>query len=198
MTKPRDASDVSPEDSLDGGTDDAPAPTVELAPAPLVASAQVDTKIPGRVDATNEPAALPETLAKTPAESLEVPRERYAPTPAEVDDLALSLGDPVIRASTPWLHYQAVLEELGVDATGALVREARRVEAQGGLTVEKGERKRTLGGVFFAVARERLGLTTWRAVRKIVRQREHAQPARPRPRPTRPEPEVVMVRRRTR
>jgi PHAX RNA-binding domain len=119
---------------------------------------------------------------------------RAPPTVAEVDELARSLGDPVAQQSDAWLHYEVVLTELGGDGVRSLVDRARDVDANGGLTVVAGERKRTLGGVFFALAREAVGPETWRALRRTVRQNVKKAPHAP-PKPVRPEPEVLVRRR---
>ncbi len=49
-----------------------------------------------------------------------------------------------------------VVRALGEECTRALVARAREIDAGGGLMVPDGSRKRTLGGVFFVLAREAL------------------------------------------
>jgi len=140
------------------------------------------------------PAALAAEAPATPTPAPEAPPAAPLASPDVVDELARSLEDPVTRVSDAWLHYQAVLTELGAATAKALVAKARTVQANGGLTVELGERKRTLGGVFFALAREEAGPVKWREIRKAVRKRAHKAKAPP-PKPLRFEPEVLVRRR---
>ncbi len=49
-----------------------------------------------------------------------------------------------------------IIEVLGMDETHALLAEALKVEAEGGLMVRNGSRRRTLGGVFFYLVKPRL------------------------------------------
>jgi hypothetical protein len=111
-----------------------------------------------------------------------------------VDEFARSLRDEVPRRSDAWWHYHVVLADLGLGPARALVDRAIGIESAGGLTVESGERKRTLGGIFFALAREQLGPEKWRALRQVTRKKVQESPPPPRM-PSRPEPEVFVRRR---
>jgi hypothetical protein len=57
-----------------------------------------------------------------------------------------------------------VVQHLGVDAALALLQETLQVEAQGGLLVSSGRRRRTPGGVFLYLAKQRLPGRDRRAV----------------------------------
>jgi hypothetical protein len=59
-----------------------------------------------------------------------------------------------------------VIAALGVDTAYALIREVRAVERRGGMPIRDGSRQRTLGGIFFALADERLVQQRARAVRR--------------------------------
>jgi hypothetical protein len=131
-------------------------------------------------------ASAEQTSAAAPSAAREL-------TEVEVDAFARSLSDDVPRRSDAWWHYQAVLSDLGLGPARALADRAHAIEAEGGLTVESGERKRTLGGIFFALAREHLGPERWRALRQVARRQAQANP--PPRRPSRPEPEVFVRRR---
>jgi hypothetical protein len=147
-------------------------------------------------------AAPPKRRQATP-EGPETPKIEAAPpnggpssalAEADVDEFARLLRDAVPRRSDAWWHYHVVLGELGLGAARALVDRAIGIEAAGGLTVESGERKRTLGGIFFALAREQLGPEKWRALRQVTRKKVQESPQPPRM-PSRPEPEVFVRRR---
>lgn len=56
----------------------------------------------------------------------------------------------------PKKQMAAIVEALGPDRCMALLYETRAVEAQGGMLLPDGTRRRTPGGVFFVLARSRL------------------------------------------
>jgi hypothetical protein len=53
-------------------------------------------------------------------------------------------------------QIERVVEHLGAEAAQAFLREALEVEAQGGMMLPDGSRRRTLGGVFFYIAKGRI------------------------------------------
>ena len=85
-------------------------------------------------------AATPDTAASDPA---------IARAAAEIAD-ALGETDDIPRATV----LRAV-QRLGVAAAQALLRETLAIEEQGGLWLRDGSRRRTAGGVFFFLLRER-------------------------------------------
>jgi hypothetical protein len=147
--------------------------------------------------------AAPETAAPPLPEPPPSPAVNPAPTPPreEASDVAIAslvreLGDDAPHHSAAWWHYQVVLSDLGPTVGRTLADQARAVHASGGLPVEGGDRKRTLGGIFFALAREHTGPERWRALRQSARRRFQAEPApRATRAPARPEPEVFVRRR---
>ena len=86
-------------------------------------------------------------------------------TPAVVDEIMRGLGDPALRTSQTWWHYFFVVAALGAKVARRVARDVPAVEAQGGMTTQDGRRRRTPGGVFFALAKERLGPERMKAAR---------------------------------
>lgn len=81
---------------------------------------------------------------------------------AVADYLVLALGDDAPRGSPPWWNYYYVGKYLGEERSRQLVQEALAVEAAGGMLVSNGSRKRSLGGVFFKLAKKKIGPRLWR------------------------------------
>ena len=91
---------------------------------------------------------------------------------AIVAEITRELGDDVTAQSDPWWQYVFVVTEIGDEGARQLVREVRAVEAAGGVPTQDGSRRRTAGGVFFALAYERIGpnrtkSVRWRASRRV-------------------------------
>ncbi len=55
------------------------------------------------------------------------------------------------------IHTRRLFTRCGSAAVWAIVEEARQIEASGGMLTSDGTRRRTLGGVFFALMKERIG-----------------------------------------
>ena len=74
-------------------------------------------------------------------------------TRAIVTTIAQQLGE-----TQPWPLNQIrrIVQRLGPEAAFAFLHEAHQIEAQGGLMLPDGSRRRTLGGVFFFLVRERV------------------------------------------
>jgi hypothetical protein len=53
-------------------------------------------------------------------------------------------------------QINVIVEKFGVDAAMAMLQETLDIEANGGMLVSEGTRRRTLGGIFFHLARERV------------------------------------------
>lgn len=70
-----------------------------------------------------------------------------------IQDLAAQLGE---TDEQPLQLLEAVIENCGVDFAQQLLKETLEIEAQGGLIVKNGQRRRTTGGVFFYLARGRI------------------------------------------
>jgi hypothetical protein len=74
-----------------------------------------------------------------------------------VADVAEQLGE---TDDQPIGMLRRMVNLRGPDFVQAVVQEARTVEAQGGLMTRDGSRRRTLGGVFFALARHHITKTS--------------------------------------
>jgi hypothetical protein len=94
--------------------------------------------------------------------------EQDQPEQAETEPGAAHVRDPVVQAANriartlgetqrvPWAQIRRIVEALGPEPALALVAEVHALEAAGGMLVPDGHRRRTPGGVYFVLARERL------------------------------------------
>ncbi len=71
--------------------------------------------------------------------------------PQVVQGIAAELGETTAQ---PLAHLRRMLRTLGEERTRQLVQQAKAVEVQGGLLLPDSGRRRTLGGVFFKLAKE--------------------------------------------
>ena len=71
--------------------------------------------------------------------------------PQLVQGIAAELGETEDVAQ---ILIKRIVRTLGEERTRELVRHAKVVEEQGGMLVPDGSRRRTLGGVFFKLAKE--------------------------------------------
>ncbi len=88
--------------------------------------------------------------------------------------IASQLGE---TASQPVSTIQRIVKRLGAEQTLALLAETHQLEAEGGLLLPDGSRRRTPGGVFFYLVKQRL---SWRERLKIfypLGQPSQAEPA---------------------
>jgi hypothetical protein len=72
---------------------------------------------------------------------------------AAVDRIAKELGE---HARQPLKQLRAIVKHCGVEFADRMVAEAKEIEANGGMMIRDGSRRRTLGGVFFFVAKDRM------------------------------------------
>jgi PHAX RNA-binding domain len=81
------------------------------------------------------------------------PSEPKPPKPLDpaAQQIATTLGE---TESVPLMHIRRIVQTLGPDRALQLLEQAQAAEAQGGLMVLDGSRRRTLGGVFFRLVRE--------------------------------------------
>jgi hypothetical protein len=141
---------------------------------PPIAAADAATSVQRR-GRRGSPAAESSRREEPPASSPNAPAA--AVSDALVDEIAASLGDAVPRGTVAWFHYHAVVSEIGAERAREIVDRARAVEAGAGMMACGEDRKRTLGGIFFAFARERIDAARWRALRKLAHERARAHGA---------------------
>lgn len=96
---------------------------------------------------------------------------------AFVQDLAAQLNE---TDEQPIQLLMAVVENCGMDFARQLLQETVEIEAQGGMMIKNGERRRTTGGVFFYLARGRI---SHRLRNKIFGDQQSDQPKPPPPPP---------------
>jgi len=87
---------------------------------------------------------------------------------ALADDLVRALADDAPRESPPWWSYYYVVKYLGGEVARQLAQNAVDVEARGGMTTFDGSRKRSLGGIFFVLAKRKLGPSRTTLLRQRV------------------------------
>jgi hypothetical protein len=73
------------------------------------------------------------------------------PLDPAAQQIATTLGE---TESVPLMHIRRIVQTLGPERALQLLAQAQAVEAQGGLMLLDGSRRRTLGGVFFRLVRE--------------------------------------------
>jgi PHAX RNA-binding domain len=92
-----------------------------------------------------------------------------------VNTIAQQLGE-----TQPGAIYQIrrIVQRLGADAALAFLQETQQIEAQGGQQLPDGSRRRTPGGVFFSLVKDRVSARDRAAIFFTPGQRPHpAQPA---------------------
>ncbi|NWF69167.1 MAG: hypothetical protein HXY40_08775 [Chloroflexi bacterium] len=90
-----------------------------------------------------------------------------------------------------------IVEQVGYDQTNAVLKKALRLEAEGGLMVEDGSRRRTPGGVFFYLLKAEIGIERFREILPKFNSKDQPQTARAAPRPpARKEPPFDFAQRR--
>lgn len=108
-------------------------------------------------------------LAISPAEWERIkplmPKQKQA-----VEEMAQQMGESETK---PLRMLETMVLLCGVSFVQAIFEDAKELEAQGGLMTRKGDRRRTLGGVFFYLARFRMS----RAMRMVVYNRKGRLPA---------------------
>jgi phosphorylated adapter RNA export protein len=67
--------------------------------------------------------------------------------------IAQQLGE---TEATPLLQIRRIVKQLGAERTLEFLAETQQIEAQGGLMLPDGSRRRTPGGVFFYLVKQKL------------------------------------------
>ena len=93
------------------------------------------------------------------------------PLDPAAQQIATTLGE---TEPVPLMHIRRIVQTLGPDRALQLLEQAVAVESQGGLMRLDGSRRRTLGGVFFRLAREQ----------STPAERSRIWPWKPKPKPT--------------
>lgn len=92
-------------------------------------------------------------------------RQPRRPVTPEVKAAAAQISDQLGESEWgPRKLIEAVVDLCGLEFAQQLVEESLRIESEGGMMVANEERKRTLGGIFFYLARGRMPIET----RKII------------------------------
>lgn len=95
-------------------------------------------------------------------------------------EIAAQLGE---TDEKPIRQIQTMISLCGIDLVRELVADTMQIEAQGGMMVDTGHRRRTVGGVFFQLARMRLApeereqvFFGWKAIQRERKEREAQYP----------------------
>lgn len=98
--------------------------------------------------------------------------------------LMAACGEPA--AGRVLFQFTQVIAALGEAQATALLQQAQGIEAHGGMLTQDGSRRRTLGGIFFALAKQHLRAHDPVLARAAFRRRR-IRPARPVPKPQQPD-----------
>ena len=101
------------------------------------------------------PSDSPDGATVSPIGEPRLPITDLSPPPDQAEAL-IEAGVAQIAATLHMKQTRRIMHALGLAATEAIVAEALQIEADGGLPVVSGKRRRTLGGVFFVIVRPHL------------------------------------------
>jgi hypothetical protein len=91
------------------------------------------------------------------------------------------------RDPTPLKQIRRILQTIGAERTQALVAQALDIEANGGMLLPDGSRKRTLGGVFFRLVRDHVSEEERKAIWPYQTWQQRKQREQTRAAPTSPQ-----------
>lgn len=148
-------------------------PEAEQSPAPVSPESSQPEE---QVQAPDTPAAQEE-----PAEGEDKPRKLTSKeVETEAARVAKILGE---TERTPRRQIAKLVKLIGVEYVDDLVKRTLEIEENGGMMTANGERRRTVGGVFFQLARETLSeenrdriFNTWRHAMNKRRSKESKYP----------------------
>lgn len=117
-------------------------------------------------------------------ESLEQSEKPKKPKKSDIKALAKVIAAELEETDKkPRRQIKQVIERGGLEFAARLLDETKRIEEEGGMTVDNGDRRRTLGGIFFYLARRDLPeddrdaiFHAWRVARKKRDDRESNYP----------------------
>lgn len=110
----------------------------------------------------------------TQTEQTEQPDAAADPKPESKKAAARRIADQLEeKDSKPRKQITMIVQRAGIEFSDSVLEEVEKIEAEGGMMIENGERRRTKGGVFFYLARQRLPedvrddiFSSWRSLRK--------------------------------
>ncbi len=95
-------------------------------------------------------------ISETP-EVKDAAKAKSKPSKKEIKDMATRVADQLgERNNKPRQQIAKIISLCGLKYAEKLVEETKEIEAQGGMMTQNGERRRTMGGVFFQLARQQL------------------------------------------
>lgn len=98
-------------------------------------------------------------------------------SPEPLSPLAQSIAAELQETTPePMIQIERAINLCGADLVQTVLTETRAAEAQGGLLVPDGSRRRTMGGVFFHLLREKMERTQWQQIHIPSHKRIHADP----------------------
>src|SRR5690606_33338866 len=127
-----------------------------------------------------------------PAREAAAMRARVTTKPSEdLDETARFIAQALEETEAkPLSQITKVVEVLGRDESLDLLDEVDRIEANGGMLLPNGQRRRTPGGVFFYLARQRLPRPYRYSIFAPPPEKRESEPP---PSSTRPRPRVIEV-----
>jgi hypothetical protein len=91
--------------------------------------------------------------------------------PTDPQEAAADIARQLNETTAVALHQlRRIIERLGVEATYAVLEETLRLEAEGGVMQRNGKKRRTPGGAFFSLVRDRIPAEDRRYIWPRVRQ----------------------------
>src|ERR687886_2079036 len=106
-----------------------------------------------------------------------------------VSTIAQQLGE---TQAGPINQIRRIVQRLGPEAALSFLQETQQIEAQGGRQLPDGSRRRTPGGVFFSLVKDRVSAKDRAAIFPTPTQRRQ-RPGQPAPQPTPAQIEIGSI-----